>query len=114
MPNKKRRLLQQQAETGDARHLQNDRNNTNHQEVVPTMRRKLLWEQQGWGDMRNDAVNSLIAYFGSINSGSVGWCNGTEYHKFSKKQGHTCDPEMARIGMLPWMTPKNKPLDVCP
>ena len=62
-----------------------------------------------WGKLRSDAANSLIRYFGSINSGSVGWCNGTVY-----QEGEKCNPNMARAGTLPWLTPDHTPKDVCP
>jgi len=77
-------------------------------------RRRLMdginWDKQGahdkkmhWGRLRSDVANSLARYFGSINSGSLGWCYGTEYHIINKKNEDLCDPEMARVGMLPWM-----------
>ena len=54
-----------------------------------------------WAALRSVAVNSLARYFGSINSGSIGWCEGTKYYN-SKVPGK-CDPAMARQGWLPWM-----------
>lgn len=80
-------------------------------------RRRLLWEDvspQEWATMRSMAVNSLVSYFGGINSGSLGWCHGTEYQKKDKKGNVFCDPLMANVGMLPWMTPDHKPKDTCP
>ena len=86
-------------------------------------RRRLMegidWDKKGnhdqaaqknkWGQLRGDVANSLARYFGSINSGSIGWCYGTEYQK-----GEYCKPEFATVGMLPWMKPNHTPLDTCP
>jgi hypothetical protein len=83
-------------------------------------RRRLMdginWDKAGghskkmdWGRLRRDAANSLARYFGSINSGSLGWCYGTEYQK-----GEYCKPDMAKVGMLPWMKPDHTPRDTCP
>jgi len=80
-------------------------------------RRRLLWQdvsKHDWATMRSMAVNSLVSYFGGINSGSVGWCHGTPYQQMDKKGNPICIPEMATIGMLPWMTENHKPKDTCP
>jgi hypothetical protein len=77
-------------------------------------RRKLLWadgDADEWARKRSDAVNSLLSYFGSVNSGSLGWCYGTAYHD---KQDDTCVPELARYGMVPWLTEEHKAKDTCP
>jgi hypothetical protein len=78
-------------------------------------RRRLLWDdvsKEEWANMRSSAVSSLTSYFGSINSGSVGWCHDTAYSR-KEKEGYVCDPLMARVGMLPWMTADHKPKDNC-
>jgi hypothetical protein len=62
-----------------------------------------------WGRLRSDAANSLVRYFGSMNSGSIGWCYETPY-----QQGGYCKPEMAKVGYLPWMKPDHTPRDSCP
>jgi hypothetical protein len=62
-----------------------------------------------WAKLRSDAANSLIRYFGSINSGSLGWCHATPWQK-----GEYCKPEMAKIGYLPWMNEDHTPKSVCP
>ena len=62
-----------------------------------------------WGNLRSDAANSLVRYFGSMNSGSIGWCYGTPY-----QSGQYCKPEMAAVGQLPWMKADHTPRDVCP
>jgi hypothetical protein len=89
-------------------------------------RRKLLfgidWDannkmddaKENWAQLRSGAVNSLVRYFGSINSGSLGWCYGTEYHKKDRNGEDMCDPLMARFGKLPWMNPDHTPKDQCP
>ena len=66
-------------------------------------------QKMNWGELRSDAANSLVRYFGSINSGSLGWCHGTPYQK-----GEQCKPEMAKIGYLPWMNEDHTPSEVCP
>lgn len=81
------------------------------------------WDKQGdqkshdkkmyWGRLRSDVANSLARYFGSLNSGSLGWCYGTEHH-INKKNKNLCDPEMAKVGMLPWMKPDNSEGGACP
>jgi len=65
-----------------------------------------------WAALRTEAINSLVRYFGSINSGSIGWCEGTRYYN-PKKDGR-CDPVMAKQGWLPWMNPDGSPKESCP
>jgi len=87
-------------------------------------RRRLMdgidWDSKGahakkmnWGRLRSDVANSLARYFGSVNSGSLGWCYGTEYHSFSKNE-NKCHPEMASVGMLPWMNADHTTGGKCP
>ena len=72
-------------------------------------------QKQHWGKLRSDAANSLIRYFGTINSGSIGWCYGTPYQTTNSRSGDSyCQPEMAKIGYLPWMNPDHTPKDTCP
>lgn len=66
-----------------------------------------------WGKLRSDVANSLSRYFGSINSGSTGWCYGTKYH-ITKRNEDLCDPEMAKVGMLPWLNPDHTAKHTCP
>ena len=68
--------------------------------------------KQYWADLRSQAVNALVRYFGSLNSGSLGWCENTEY--FDLKAKGKCTPLMAKIGMLPWMQPDGSPKNTCP
>lgn len=76
-------------------------------------RRRLLWDDGNhgvWARKRESSVNSLLGYFGSLNSGSDGWCYGTPYHD---KEKNICIPDQARVGMLNWMSGTNEPLQ-CP
>jgi hypothetical protein len=66
-------------------------------------------KKHDWGKLRSDAANSLMRYFGSINSGSIGWCYGTPY-----QQGEYCKPDQAKVGQLPWLKPDHTPKDTCP
>lgn len=76
--------------------------------------RRLLWDDGNhgvWARKRESSVNSLLGYFGSLNSGSNGWCFGTPYHD---KVKNVCVPDQARYGMVPWMTDEMEPLPTCP
>ena len=95
-------------------HAEKTQQHHHQQQKQREQRRRLMdginWDKQGahdkkmlWGRLRSDVANSLARYFGSINSGSLGWCYGTEYHIINKKNEDLCHPEMARVGMLPWM-----------
>jgi hypothetical protein len=96
-------------------------NETNDQN--PPHRRLMFdfdWDKRGdhnkkmfWAKLRADAANSLIRYFGSINSGSLGWCHGTPYVT-TRKKGKYCEPEMAKIGNLPWMNEDGTAKSTCP
>jgi hypothetical protein len=68
--------------------------------------------KQHWADMRSQAINSLVRYFGSLNSGSIGWCEGTQWYD-PKKDGK-CEPVMAKQGWLTWMDTMGEPKDECP
>jgi hypothetical protein len=97
----------------EARRLQQE-SDMNETHSYP--RRRLLWDdvsKDEWAKMRSSAVNSLTSYFGSINSGSLGWCHDTPYSR-KTKDGYVCEPYMARVGMLPWLTADHKPKDTCP
>jgi hypothetical protein len=65
-----------------------------------------------WAALRTEAVNALVQYFGSINSGSIGWCYGTEF--YNEKVDGKCKPVMAKQGWLPWMNPDHTPRAQCP
>lgn len=67
-----------------------------------------------WAGLRSGAVNSLVRYFGSMNSGSLGWCYGTEFHAKNKRGENVCEPEMARFGKLPWLNDDHTAKKQCP
>jgi len=76
-------------------------------------RRRLLWDDGDhgvWARKRESSVNSLLGYFGGLNSGSDGWCYDTPYHD---KKKNVCVPDQAREGMISWMTDDMKPIQ-CP
>lgn len=93
---------------------------------LSAQRRKLLFgidwdkdhnmndDKEKWAQLRSGAVNSLVRYFGSMNSGSIGWCFGTEYHQKNKQGEDYCNPEMARFGKLPWLNIDHTVSDICP
>ncbi|KAL3764190.1 hypothetical protein ACHAWU_004002 [Discostella pseudostelligera] len=66
--------------------------------------RRLLWKQKGWGIMREEAINSILGYFGSVHPGTVGWCAGTPYMK-SNNRGvpFVCHPEKPTLDLIPWL-----------
>ena len=77
-------------------HLQSPRPNQSH--------RRLLWKQKNWGGMREEAINSILGYFGSIHPGTVGWCAGTDYMKENNRGvPYVCHPEKPTLDLLPWL-----------
>jgi Glycosyl transferase family 64 domain len=69
--------------------------------------------KQYWLRIRAAAVNSLVQYFGSLNTGSVGWCENTPY--YNPRAAGKCSPAMATEGWLPWMqNPEHVPKSTCP
>jgi hypothetical protein len=69
--------------------------------------------KQYWAELRTQAVNALVQYFGSLNSGSIGWCAVDSQYYNVGKDGR-CDPVMAKQGWLPWMNPDGTPKETCP
>ena len=69
--------------------------------------------KQYWAELRTQAVNSLVRYFGSLNSGSIGWCPTESPYYDATKDGR-CEPSMAKQGWLPWMNPDGTPKETCP
>lgn len=66
--------------------------------------RRLLWKQKGWGSMREEAVNSILGYFGSIHPGTVGWCAGTPYMRNNNRGvPFVCHPEKPTLNLIPWL-----------
>lgn len=74
-----------------------------HQEAPRRMLR--MWETDNWADMRSDALNSIVGYFGSMNGGSVGWCLSTGYHPRKHGGGglHTCTIMEPSLDWIPWI-----------
>ena len=70
-------------------------------------------QKQVWANLRTQAVNALVQYFGSLNSGSIGWCHGSTLYHDTSVAGH-CKPDMAKIGWLSWMNPDGTPKETCP
>jgi hypothetical protein len=72
-------------------------------------RRRLLWQQKDWGNMREEAIDSIVGYFGSINPGSVGWCAGTEHQIEGKGRGNmrydciSAKNPPPQLKLIPWM-----------
>lgn len=92
---------------------------TSRQELGVGERRRLLWKdvsKKSWATRRTHAINSLTAYFGSMNSGSLGWCYKTPFHQ-KDPNNHIfgiCVPESATtIDMLPWMAKGGYQNDKC-
>ena len=54
--------------------------------------------------MREEAVNSILGYFGSIHPGTVGWCAGTQYMRpNSRGVPFVCHPEKPTLNLIPWL-----------
>ncbi|KAL7467775.1 hypothetical protein ACHAXS_008014 [Conticribra weissflogii] len=94
---------------------ENEAIENNNPNAVDQSHRRLLWKQKNWGKMREEAVNSLTGYFGSIHPGTVGWCAGTPY---MKKRGrgvpYVCDPEKPTLDLIPWLQEGGPGFDHCP
>eukprot|EP00558_Chaetoceros_sp_UNC1202_P010656 CAMPEP_0197236904 /NCGR_PEP_ID=MMETSP1429-20130617/3886_1 /TAXON_ID=49237 /ORGANISM="Chaetoceros sp., Strain UNC1202" /LENGTH=230 /DNA_ID=CAMNT_0042695797 /DNA_START=78 /DNA_END=770 /DNA_ORIENTATION=- len=78
-------------------------------------RRKLLWQQKNWGNMREEAINSVLGYFGSVNPGSVGWCAGTDIEVSDKSKGNMrfkCK-EYPTMDIIPWLQEGQHGYDEC-
>lgn len=66
--------------------------------------RRLLWKQKNWGIMREEAINSILGYFGSIHPGTVGWCAGTNYQQVNRRGvPFVCRPEKPTLDLVPWL-----------
>eukprot|EP00984_Skeletonema_dohrnii_P016365 scaffold7260_cov97-Skeletonema_dohrnii-CCMP3373.AAC.1 len=74
-------------------------------QVLDQSRRRLgLWNKKGWFDMRVEAINSLLGYFGSMHYGSVGWCTGTIYSQDHDENHSECIPATPTLNMIPWLS----------
>jgi hypothetical protein len=99
--------------TNSTEMLQKEEEEDVEEEEADVQRRRLLWDDGNhgvWARKRESSVNSLLGYFGSLNSGSDGWCFGTPYHD---KERNICIPDQAREGMIPWMTETMEAME-CP
>jgi len=79
-------------------------------------RRRLgLWNSKNWAKMIEEAMNSIVNYFGSVNPGSVGWCVGTKYEERNKrgKFSFKCNPEYPDMEQIPWINEDNDLYDHC-
>ena len=77
-------------------------------------RRKLLWNEEEWAGLREDALNSISSYFGSFNGGSVGWCLTTQFHVRTKNNLHWCEPVISGLDWAPWINEGKIEYDACP
>ena len=86
-----------------------------HSEVVVADQnhRKLLWQQKDWANMREEAINSISQYFGSLNPGSVGWCTGTEYQTKERTLHFSCSPQFPDYNQIPWVKEGGLGFDHC-
>lgn len=74
-------------------------------QVLDQSRRRLgLWNKKGWFDMRVEAINSLLGYFGSMHYGSLGWCAGTIYSQDHDENHSECIPATPTLNMIPWLS----------
>lgn len=77
--------------------------------------RRLLWKQKNWGAWREEAINSILGYFGSIHPGTVGWCAGTPYMRENTRGvPFVCHPEKPSLNLLPWLTEGGVGSSQCP
>lgn len=76
--------------------------------------RRLLWKNPNWAKWREEAINSILNYFGAIHPGTVGWCAGTKYSQDHHKHHYECKPEIPSLNMLPWLTEGGAGFDHCP
>eukprot|EP00566_Odontella_aurita_P010154 CAMPEP_0113587600 /NCGR_PEP_ID=MMETSP0015_2-20120614/35002_1 /TAXON_ID=2838 /ORGANISM="Odontella" /LENGTH=433 /DNA_ID=CAMNT_0000493285 /DNA_START=38 /DNA_END=1339 /DNA_ORIENTATION=- /assembly_acc=CAM_ASM_000160 len=77
--------------------------------------RRLLWQHKDWGTLREESINSVSGYFGSINPGSVGWCAGDSRYEIvhRRTRREECKPEFPERGMIPWVVEGGTGHDVC-
>ena len=81
--------------------------------VVDQNHRKLLWQQKDWANMREEAINSISQYFGSLNPGSVGWCTGTEHQTKDRTLHFSCSPQFPDYNQIPWVKEGGLGYDHC-
>lgn len=76
--------------------------------------RRLLWRNPNWAKWREEAINSILNYFGAIHPGTVGWCAGTKYSQDHHKHHYECKPAVPSLNMLPWLNEGGVGYDHCP
>lgn len=76
--------------------------------------RRLLWKNPNWAKWREEAINSILNYFGAIHPGTVGWCAGTKYSQDHHKHHYECKPETPSLNMIPWLNEGGVGFDHCP
>lgn len=118
--NQSRRLMEKNEETKGVRHyIAKDWDSSqNHDNGQDHPRRSLLWNEHEaghlfWGRLREEAINSLVSYFGNTNIGSTGWCYKTEYDVVKKKVMRSCNPEKPTLNMIPWINDGGFGRDIC-
>lgn len=70
-------------------------------------------QKEIWAYLRTEAISSLVRYFGSLSTGSIGWCP-MDSPFYSYKRDGRCNPDMAEIGSLSWMNADGSPKTTCP
>ena len=71
-----------------------------------------LWTTENWGQMREEAMNTIVEYFGSLSPGSIGWCAGTEF--YNEKANSCPDNQRPHAKTIPWMHEGGLGYDECP
>ena len=113
----RRRLLSSESSTSIPSHDDDSIDNEFIMQLHPpdASHRRLLWKQKGWGNMRLEAINSIVGYFGSIHPGTVGWCGGTPYMKHNDRGvPFVCHPEAPTLDLIPWLTEGGVGSNQCP
>uniref|UniRef100_A0A7S0BWK0 Glycosyl transferase 64 domain-containing protein n=1 Tax=Proboscia inermis TaxID=420281 RepID=A0A7S0BWK0_9STRA len=71
-----------------------------------TMHRRLLWQDQSsihvWANLREEALNMVVGYFGSVSPGSIGFCLGAEAHEKNAEGINYCKPKFLFPDDIPW------------
>ena len=94
---------------------ENYRSSVYNDVVIPDQsHRRLLWKNPNWARWREEAINSILNYFGAIHPGTVGWCAGTKYSRNHHKHHFECKPENPTLKMIPWLNEGGIGYDHCP
>ena len=88
-------------------------NSANDNPIPDQSHRRLLWKNPNWAKWREEAINSILNYFGAIHPGTVGWCAGTKYSQDHHKHHYECKPENPSLSMLPWLNEGEVGFDHC-